>query len=50
MEFVIIWIILGAVVAMVANSKGRSPIPWFFYGAFIFPVGLTHALLLKPQE
>lgn len=43
-------IVLGVVVGMIANHKGRSFFPWFIYGALLFPIGLTHAILLKPIQ
>ena len=43
-------IVFGVVVGMIASHKGRSFFPWFLYGALVFPIGLTHALLLKPLE
>ena len=49
MEWLFVWVIMGVVVAMVAHSKGRSPVPWFFYGALIWPIALTHAILLKRE-
>lgn len=44
----LVMIVLGIVVGMIANHKGRSFFPWFMYGALVFPIGLTHAILLKP--
>lgn len=49
MELVFLWAMMGVIVAMVARSKGRSAVPWFVYGAIIWPVALTHAILLKPE-
>lgn len=43
-------IVFGIVVGMIASHKGRSFFPWFLYGAALFPIGLTHALLLKPVD
>jgi hypothetical protein len=50
MEWLIFWAIMAGVVAMVANSKGRSAALWFGYGLLIWPIALTHALLLKREE
>ncbi|MCA3303059.1 MAG: hypothetical protein INF98_12910 [Roseomonas sp.] len=50
MEFIFGFLILGAIVAMVAKSKGRSAAGWFFYGFFLFPIALVHALLLRQAE
>lgn len=49
MGWVLLWVMMGVVVAIVANSKGRNPIPWFFYGALIWPVALTHAIVLDKE-
>ncbi len=45
MELLIIGIVMGVVVALVANSKGRSGCAWFFYGVLIWPVALVHILV-----
>lgn len=50
MVAVIFLIILGVVVGMIANHKGRDFVPWFFYGLVLFPIGLTHAILLQPLK
>ena len=50
MEFLVVWIVLAVVVAMVANSKGRGPVLWFFYGLLVWPIALTHALLIKRED
>ena len=42
--------ILGLIPATIAQSKGRSFIGWWFYGAMLFIVALPHALLLKPTK
>lgn len=47
MELLFLWAMMGVVVAMVAASKGRSAVAWFFYGALIWPIALTHAILLR---
>jgi hypothetical protein len=46
---ILLWIIMGAVVAMIANSKGQSAGAWFVYGALIWPIALVH-ILLKPTD
>lgn len=43
-------IVFGVVVGMVASHKGRSFLLWFLYGAALFPIGLTHAILVKPVD
>ena len=45
MELIFFWLILGIVVALIANSKGRNPGLWFLYGFLIWPVALVHVLL-----
>jgi hypothetical protein len=47
MEWLVLWLLMGGVVALVANSKGRDPVMWCLYGAAIWPIALTHALLLR---
>ena len=50
MEWVIFWLIMAVIVGMVANSKGRSFFLWFLYGLLIWPIGLTHAILLRRED
>lgn len=50
MEFFFLWIVMAVVVAMVAKSKGKGAIGWFFYGLLVWPIGLVHALLLRQAE
>jgi hypothetical protein len=50
MELFFLWMLMAVVVAMVAKSKGRSAIAWFFYGFLIWPIALVHALLLRQAE
>jgi uncharacterized membrane protein len=45
MEFVVFWIIGGIVVAIIANSKGKNPVGWFFYGFFLFVIAFVHVLV-----
>lgn len=45
MEWLIVWIIMGVVVAMIASSKGKSAGAWFAYGAVVWPIALVHILL-----
>lgn len=49
MELIIGALILGAIPAMIANSKGRSPFLWYFYGLLIWPIALVHSILLKKK-
>ncbi|BBK30281.1 zinc ribbon protein [Stella humosa] len=45
MELLLIWLVMGAIVAMIASSKGRSAGAWFFYGVLVWPIALVHILL-----
>ena len=47
MGFVILWVVMGFIVAMIARGKGRSAPLWFIYGALVWPIALVHALLIK---
>lgn len=44
MTYVIIWVLCGFAAAMVASSKGRSGIGWFFMGLIFGPFGILFAL------
>jgi len=43
----IIAILIGLVPAMIAQSKGRSFVLWWFFGAALFIVALPLALIMK---
>ena len=45
---VIVSIVMGLIVALIANSRGRNVVYWFLYGFLIWPVALTHVLVSKP--
>ncbi len=47
MGWVILWLVMGGVVAIIANSKGKNAVAWFIYGALIWPIALTHILVTK---
>lgn len=47
MELFFFWLLMALVVALVANSKGRSAGLWFFYGLIIWPLALIHAFFLN---
>ena len=49
MGFIIIAICLGLIPAAIAQSKGRSFVGWWLYGAALFIVALPHSLLIKPD-
>ena len=51
MDYVFFWIIFCIVVAIIARSKGRSGIAWFFISFLISPLlSLILVLVLKPAE
>ncbi|WP_083838498.1 zinc ribbon domain-containing protein [Solidesulfovibrio carbinoliphilus] len=43
--FIFIWILFGIAAAMVASSKGRNAVGWFFLGLLLGPFGLIFALI-----
>lgn len=49
MEFLLIAICIGVIPGFIAQSKGRSFVAWWFYGAALFIVALPHSLLIKPD-
>ena len=49
MEILLIWVVMAIIVGMVAGSKGKSGGLWFLYGLLIWPIALTHALLISKQ-
>ena len=49
MPVLFLWIVLAVIVAMVAHSKGRPAVVWFFYGLLIWPIALVHILLIRPE-
>ncbi|MEX0716899.1 MAG: DUF4339 domain-containing protein [Planctomycetaceae bacterium] len=46
MEFVVLWIICGAIAAAIAHHKGRSAIGWFFMGFFFSLIGIVIVAVL----
>lgn len=46
----IILFIFGIICALIANSKGRNPIGWFFIGFFLGIIGLIIALVASNLE
>lgn len=50
MEFIILVLILGAIPAMIASSKGRSFLGWYVYGVLLFIIALVHSLLLRDER
>lgn len=50
MGIVIIAVIIGLLPAAIAQSKGRSFVLWWIYGAALFIVALPHALLISTDN
>jgi hypothetical protein len=50
MGFLVFWLVMGGVVAIVADSKGYNWFLWLLYGAVIWPIALTHILVIGPAE
>ena len=48
MEWLIIWLVMGVVVAIIAGSRGRNALGWFVYGVLIWPIALVHVLVATP--
>ena len=47
MEFLVVAILIGLIPAAIAQSKGKSFVAWWLYGAALFIVALPHSLLMK---
>ena len=47
MEFILIAICLGVIPGLIAQSKGRSFVAWWLYGAALFIVALPHSIMIK---
>ena len=47
---VLIWILCGIACAVIAGSKGRSGIAWFFVGILLGPIGVVVALVIKEDQ
>lgn len=50
MEFLFYAFLLGLIPAMIAQSKGRSFLLWWFYGFMIFIIALPHSLLISTNQ
>lgn len=50
MEVLIVAIIIGLIPAFIAQSKGRSFVLWWLYGAAVFIVALPHALIMSADK
>lgn len=42
--------IIGYIPAVIAQSKGRSFVVWWIYGAMLFIIALIHSLLIKKNQ
>ena len=49
MFFIVLWVIMAIIVAMIAKSKGRDALLWGLYGFAIWPIALVHILLAKDE-
>lgn len=47
MEFLLVAVLIGLIPAFIAQSKGRSFIGFWIYGALLFIVALPHSLIMK---
>lgn len=50
METFLIAVTIGLIPAIIAKSKGRSFVLWWFYGAALFIVAIIHAIVMKPTK
>jgi hypothetical protein len=50
MEFILLAICLGVIPGFIAQSKGRSFVAWWLYGAALFIVALPHSLIIKANQ
>jgi hypothetical protein len=46
----VFWLVMAGVVALIANSKGKSGFAWFCYGFLIWPIALVHVLVAAPDQ
>lgn len=50
MGVLILAIIIGLIPAAIAQSKGRSFLLWWFYGAMIWIIAMPHSLMLSANQ
>lgn len=50
MDLLLVAILVGLIPAAIAQSKGRSFVGFWIYGALLFIVALPHALIMKPDH
>lgn len=50
MEFLIFWVVLGIIGAVIANNKGRSGCLWGILCFLLGPIGIILALVMPPSQ
>lgn len=50
MGVLLLAVCIGVIPAAIAQSKGRSFVGWWIFGALLFVVALPMALVMKPDE
>ncbi|PLR48623.1 zinc ribbon domain-containing protein [Chimaeribacter arupi] len=50
MEFILVAAVLGIIPALIAQSKGRSFVAWWFYGFLLFIIALVHSIVIKKDN
>lgn len=48
-ELLVFWLVMAAVVGVIAHGKGYDGVGWGFYGALLWPVALVH-ILVRPRS
>lgn len=46
-KFALAMLLIGWIPALIARSKGRNFVPWWFYGGGFFLIALIHSLCIK---
>ena len=49
-KFALVMLFIGWIPALIAKSKGRSFVPWWFYGGGLFLIALIHSLCIKSRD
>lgn len=47
MSMIVLVLVLGAIPAAIAHSKGRNFVLWYIYGVALFIIALVHSLLIS---
>ncbi len=50
MEVLIGAVLLGLIPAMIARSKGKSFVLWWFYGSMLFIIALAHSIIMSADK